>query len=279
MQRYNPSQPIEIAGVNGIILSKIMQSNYPAFSRYLDAYNHSKRYRIQCILDYIQQGGPAFYLEGIEQAGKSWICIPYNKLVGGYQGSTGTYASVINFMLLAGMLEKFDPTRGDNAGEWLAQSAGEYAKREGNRRPAIYYHLPAWNEATLARAEELASDRRRLKTLLDMIDREGVTAAQDAYDTDRQEKKVVSEARLIMAEVVADQLNRNGYTTKKRIIMGMRGTRRKCIKAVVLRRLVDEYMRTFCLEYALEYRRPTKEQREKWNLKTQTFIVYRREQD
>ena len=272
-------QRIENATIAAHLLTEINAKNYPAFSKYLDQRNHAKRYRINRILEYLRSSDrnslnpdtePLFVIcedEETAEAMKAYTCIPYQRLTELYGGSNSTYAQIINFMLLAGMIEKHDISRYRNQGSWLAEEAYKHMKRNGYQRPAIYYHLPKWNQETLAAAEELASDRVRLRTLLNIIDAAGLEEAQQRYDTDRRSKKDVEEARAIIDRIAAQAILTNGYTTQREIITQLRQTRRKCLRKLKLKQLIKDYTKTLCDKYCWRYARPTAEQIEKWNLR------------
>lgn len=273
------AQRVENANVARRLLDEIDTKKYPALSKYLNQRNQTKRYRIMCILDYMRSDKrnslnpdtePLFALgdeEDKTEAMKAYTCIPYQRLTKLYKGSNSTYAQVINFMLLAGMMEKYDVSRKRNHYTWLAAEAYKRKRQKGYQRPAIYYHLPKWDEGTLARAEELASDKRRLQTLLNVIDTAGLEEAQRRYDTDRRSKTSVEEARALIDAIAIRAIQANGYITQREIAKQLRQTRRKCLRKLKLKQLVKDYTRTLCDKYGWRYARPTKEQIDKWELR------------
>ena len=273
------AQRIENANIAANLLRDFDTKKFPNFAKYLDQRNHNRRYRINCILEYLSSSErnsvnpntePLFLIcedEEKAEAMKAYTCIPYQQLTKLYNGSNGTYAQVINFMLLAGMLEKFDPSRYRNGGTWLTEEAYKHMKRNGYKRPAIYYHLPKWDQDTLAAAEQLASDRNRLKTLLNVIDAAGQEEAQEIYDTDRRITNNVAAARRIMEDIAAGEIIAKGYTTQRELIRKLKQTRRKCLRKLKLKQLIKDYTRVLCDKYCWRYARPTAEQIEKWNLR------------
>lgn len=171
--------------------------------------------------------------------------------------------------MLIGMIEKFDPSREQNSNSWLSGMAYEYMEHNKHKRPAVYYHLPKWDQETLAAAEELASHpKKRLRTLLNVIDTIGLEAAQKLYDTDRRIKKSVVEARQILEDIAAQAILTDGFTTQKKLTQQLRQkTRRKCFKELNRKKLVQDYTQTMCENYYWKYGRPTKEEVEKWKLR------------
>lgn len=264
---YN-AQRLENANIAANLLRDFDTEKYPCFAKYLDQRNHNRRYRINCILEYLGSSDRnSFYIDEYDRENKSFTCIPYQQLTKLYNGSNSTYAQVINFMLLAGMLEKFDPARDQNRFYWLTEWAEEYRAHNRHKRPAIYYHLPKWDQDTLAAAEQLASDRNRLKTLLNVIDAAGQEEAQEIYDTDRRIPDNVAAARRIMEDIAAGEIMAKGYTTQRELIRKLKQTRRKCLQKLKLKQLVKDYTQTLCDTYCWRYGRPTKQQIEQWNLR------------
>lgn len=263
---YN-AQRIENACFDADILREISTEKYPALARLLDSYNQRKRHAIESILDYLQyEARNSLYLETIPD--KAQTCIPYAQLSKLYHIGPGTLTWTFNFMEATGMIEKFDPSRERGPWmSWLEEEARKYAKETGYKRPAVYYHLPKWNLEIIESAEALASEKPRVKTLLNLIDTVGVKEAQAVYDTDRRIKNCVKEAREILESILAKELTENGYTRPDRLITALRRTRRKFLRDVRPVQLVKDYTRPMCEKYGLRYARPTAEQVERWNLR------------
>lgn len=263
---YN-AQRIENACFDADILREISTEKYPALARLLDSYNQRKRHAIESILDYLQyEARNSLYLETIPD--KAQTCIPYAQLSKLYHIGPGTLTWTFNFMEATGMIEKFDPSRERGPWmSWLEEEARKYAKETGYKRPAVYYHLPKWNLEIIESAEALASEKPRVKTLLNLIDTIGETEAQAVYDTDRRIKNCVEEAREILESILAKELTENGYTRPDRLITALRRTRRKFLRDVRPVQLVKDYTRPMCEKYGLRYARPTAEQVERWNLR------------
>ena len=260
---YN-AQRIENACFDRHLLDEINTTNYPAFSKLLDSYNGRKRYAMESILDFLRdETRQSFYSDQWGDR-KSLTCIPYRKLSALYHIGAGTIAFIFNFMEATGMIEKYDPARTVHQ-DWLAQAASEYAER--NRRPAIYYHMPKWDGEILTAAEDLAKDKPRLKTLLNLIDTIGEPEAQEVYDTDRRIKKAIAEARQALESILALELENNGYTRPDKLITALRKTRRKFLETVRPAQLVTDYTKPMCEKYGLRYARPTADQIQRWNLR------------
>ena len=291
-------QRVENARFNLHKLAEVNTEKYPKLAKILNARKGAKRSRIVVILEYLaQETESSFFLDDEGSEGRAFTDIPYKALTA-HGGGRSTYEAVINLMCLTGLMVKHNPNVIDRQHmTFIDDEARLHAARQRGRRrirrvkqfsARIYYHLPLWTDEVLTRADQLA--QANTGTLTRAIDSYGVDQAQQQLDTRRRIPHDTERARADIRAYVVKHIGK-GYVTRAEILRSVHTlttreiNRRSRIKqgkrvppaddrkTVDLNRILPAYMPVLAEDLNLHYGRPTADQKKRYNLKDNRYIL------
>lgn len=199
-----------------------------------------------------------------DHAGNAWYAIPINYLVSTHGGSKSTWQSSITTLVYCGLLNRIKPDQHTLNPLFRRLYIDAIA---AHKEPKSVYSVPAYTPEILHQAEErltewiLTGTSTSHATKNTLICAVGHAAANEIFH-DNRGSSMDQEAQTIIKRI-RQAIQGNGYTTKDAII-----TKSKQIREAW------RIMHTHILRYAgAVYRRPTKQEKQRFNLNTDEWII------
>ena len=229
------------------------------------------------IWEYIQQHPTPVGRDNNGNGNGYWF-VPVSYLIQHHHGTADTWQSHITLAEHFGLLQRVKPDKNSNLP--LFREEYERAKQKQQRPRAAYRiveYTPERLEAANQRAEEHIRNKGRLSSWRksDFISMYGQQAADRLYHDGRKIPEREAAARQAFIEVVKDQVDRNGYTTPE-------AARQQALQHLpagaerwAALEKVMQSKTALLLAAGFQYRPPKREQREKFGLTGQNWIIIR----
>ena len=211
-------------------------------------------------------------------SGNGYWFVPVSYLMQQHRGAANTWQSHIALADHFGLLWRVKPDEKSNF--YLFREEYERAKQK-QQRPRAAYRIVEYTPERLEAANQRAAEHIRNKGRLsswrksDFISMYGQQAADRLYHDGRKIPEREAAARQAFIEVVKDQVDRNGYTTPE-------AARQQALQHLpagaerwAALEKVMQSKTALLLAAGFQYRPPKREQREKFGLTGQNWIIIR----
>lgn len=229
-----------------------------------------------------------------------YFFISYRYLAMKYKGHTSTWSRNINLFTALGLINKVNIEGLEIANSKLLNESYKYrrgkAKGLGLKSKQVnlinYYTIPLFDDELLSYANNIA------KTMYDnnfrvngfskmyLINVFGQEFADSVYDDDRTDTEYSNYVRDEIQKFIQQDIREWGYTTKARILENTDINIKKVAKLQqykskrkenILSREFDRSFTNILIDDGLMYRKANKELKERFNLDTYKFIIYKGE--
>ena len=265
------------------ILLKLDGIRYPTLKDELQKYKGAFCRRLIQFMEQIERHPKAAYHDS---NGQPWHFVTFKWLFTVYGSSVETWHNCITFGTALGLIERKKPLKNSQHTTALSRSAGT-AKRKG-QRPVSWYHIPYYSEKLLSKAEAIAQQFKREGISRSKLSKGGLThavgreAASKAIPYAREPSPADTRAELEIINHLRQALKAIGYTTKDATLCAAINTWYSWTgsshpplrqwKATVNRVWQNRHRRILKAVQAT-YGRPTKDEKEKWQLMDNCWII------
>lgn len=214
-----------------------------------------------------------------------WFSTSLRFLAGKYGGAIRTWCNVFALFAAWGLIVKHRPDRNavlprkmDIYAFARAQNRQSRKRAQGNEAvsefvPETFYYVPSYTENLLGIAEERAKIWNEKEGKMSSISKNALTAmygqtiADAAYDDGRVMSRETAKASHALSSSLADLILTKGYALPLKVISHARGDK------ALLRRVWKQLGQTIVREQGLRYGRPNKEEKLRWKLKGDSYII------
>ncbi len=244
---------------------------YPVLHKALYSYKGALLHRLEQIITFGNERFP----------GWKWFPASVDKLIEQYHGSASTWQTGKAYLVTVGLLDERRPTS-----KSLSKAMRESVRRAGEGRQAVlWYHVPDYTPE-LFRAAEQAAERYKARginrtglTIQGAIIAQGKMKAQHDLVNYRTRSKRDRAGENEIIRQIKMAISRKGYALKEQVV-------KRSAKRIKTTYKLD-YIGALCLirhiwanrnkrllsMVGVRYGRPTKEQKERFNLKGGGWII------
>ena len=251
--------------------------NYPRLNHYLrQTYSGAAFKRLCNFHDYFLKGGiDKFSYEehrGIE------VLASMATLANAYGGSVWTwYRRLLEFQILGLVIlkrPKKDDIYNSNRQNASVQRAEEASAKSGRRyNPCNWYRIPVYDDALFVKAESRVDDLKRIKGKASLVDLYGTREASRILDNHTGITEGMKAKREALLKALEIELSNNGYAYPNSVIERAATLLKADIRSV--ENAWKQYLPTLLEENNLRKGKPTKQQREMFNLASMKHIITR----
>lgn len=211
-------------------------------------------------------------------------------------GDASSWNRNINIFCTLSLVEKVNPNGGKvgrlrNRLHWkMAQKMGIGRKNQFKIRPTNFYIIPLYNEERLEEANKIAQKlvysrfRKNSFSKIFLIKVFGQDFANKVFRDERYISEFSNYVTEQIAKFILHGIDQYGYTTKKRVIQGVKLVMGKVspkeygfggIMKTIVAREFDRSLNDILNGYGLEYRKANKELKERFGLEAYQTIIYK----
>ncbi len=229
-----------------------------------------------------------------------YFYVSFRYLARRYKGHTSTWSRNINIFASLGLINKVNIEGLEVANSKLLDESYKHRKAKAKGlgvkpeqiKIVSYYTIPLFNDELLNYANNIA------KTMYDnnfkvngfskmyLINIFGQEFADNVYDDFRTDTEYSNYVRDEIENYIQQEIKQKGYTTKARVLKNTNINIKKVAelqqykskrKENILSREFDRSFNQILVDNDLEYRKANKELKERFNLDTYKFIIYKGE--
>lgn len=210
------------------IVNDRMSSIYPCLSKRLTSYRASCGKRLCFMLEYARNYGADDRQFISYDSYRGYECaLSYDTMITQYGGSVETWYHTVRFFSSVGLLYVHKPDnheKGNTPAQMysVTRARERASKTHKKARSVNWYSFPRYSEKRLAEAEErcvclqgISMSSMNKDALRDAL---GEKIANTAADTVFQMSPETEKEREVIKSIIAEQIERDGYTTPTRVL-------------------------------------------------------------
>lgn len=246
---------------------------YPNLFKLLNRYGGSCWHRLRQLYEYFaeqQRNGYGEYCEfhKVQEAFAS-----FDELIKRYRGNKETWKSATFKLAAMGLLIIHVPDQDRRYNSARHIESIERAKAAGHRYPVTWYGIPEYTESLLEQANSRANNLQWIKGKDGLRDILGVSEANRITGTGWNIHPDTDERRRVLKAALHDIISKNGYAYAEDVIAMAEKERLSEGDGWRVRKTWEEYKTILYFEMDMVYSRPNKEDKKKYKLETDKYII------
>lgn len=216
-----------------------------------------------------------------------------------YKKHTSTWNRNINIFVLLGLINKYSIK---SLGKGMASrraireqknKASQLKTNKDNIKPITFYTVPKYNEQVLSNANNIAKQMLEANFKVNSFSKIwiikifGADVANKVFNDDREVTEYSNHVADKIEQFIIEEISEAGYTTKKRILDNVKINydaelkfeygfiKQKDEPKSIVAREFDRSLNEILSKNSLKYRKANRELKEKFELESYNFIIYK----